>query len=208
MTVLYVAYNFDAENYAQALKPIIQSLLSDDYSVLRALAAATAQNNPQLWEELQYWRYFPDELEKEGEVYDNPFNRIDFWLTIIKLSYCERIPLPKDYVLQMRDAQKICEASSYIDTILWGTNLQTFYEQILSNVSREKNFHVNETPLWCKPGMVYWLDRTEIEPLLAWLKDHKTCFNETPAFTAFKAAENLFIRALQEQKALLMATLD
>ena len=139
MTVFYFLYMFDTDNYKRTLKPLVNDFLSGDFSELQVLSSRIVKERPELWKELEYFRYYPDELGNEKEVYDSFDNIIDFWLTIVLMNHCSRVHLPDDYVLILREAKTICDTNDSIERILWGSNLQTFYERLLEEVKREQD---------------------------------------------------------------------
>lgn len=209
MTTMYCLYIFDTDNYAKTVKPLVSRLLLEDYSGLHELATTIALKKPDIWQELIYWRYYPDDLGNEEVEFDMPINRVDFWMTIILMANCTRIPTPEKYYEQIAEARKYCGSDRYIERILWGSPLQTFYEIMLGEVSKETNVHISKIPLWCKRGLVHWLSYTEIGKLIQWIDESKNCFSKTSnLLDTIDSAEQILLSAYQQQKDLLIATLD
>ncbi len=209
MTTIYRIYIFDTINYIKTIEPLVSRLLLEDYSALQELATRIVQKKPNIWQELAYWRYYPDDLGNEGIEFDRLINEVDFWMTIILMANCTRIPTPEKYYERMAEAQKICGSSMFIERILWGKPLQTIYEIMLGEISKELNIHTSTIPFWCKRDLVHWLDYTEIESLIRWINENKICFSNTSTLLeTIEFAKQILMSAYQQKKGLLIATLD
>jgi len=214
MATTYNVYLFDLRSFSVMLSPALEQLYSGNYRALRDIAYRVAKEHEDIWDVLEDYRFYPDDIGAEDTEFATPEDRIKFWIMIVLTSCCVPLEIPSSYLKDMRAfLDEVGTENALIDKITRGKPIA----ELFMTMVEPNEFALMKRNFWEYFGMVGWLDSSDIQKALEYLSslDDKYCFRinddefmNKERILAYQTAKRMFSKANASSKGLFLSITD
>jgi hypothetical protein len=103
MGIARILLPFDLDGFRNEISPVLPQMHEGDFQGLMNLARKIGKNNQGVWNFLDYFGYFEDDLGRENFEFDNEEVKIAFWINVILASHCIAYPQKTPNAREIRE---------------------------------------------------------------------------------------------------------